>query len=114
MAIRATRKNSSNKFLLTLHLTGQNCKKIPGNPFIFGSDKNRVLWNEIESSQQKCHSREGGNPAGLSVFSGFLLAHERQPLPSIYLFKHQKVLADLIVQDLQCLVRNDPVMVDIS
>jgi len=40
-------------------------------------------WNEIESSQQKYHSRESGNLAVLSVFSGFLLAQERQPVRSI-------------------------------
>jgi len=29
---------------------------------------------KLKARNKKRHSREGGNPAGLSVFSGFLLA----------------------------------------
>jgi hypothetical protein len=40
---RLKRKTSSDKFPLTLHPTGQYCKKIKGNIRYFGTDKNKAL-----------------------------------------------------------------------
>jgi hypothetical protein len=47
---KTKRKTRSDKFPLTLHSTGQYCKKIKGKIHYFGKDKNR-RWNGISSRQ---------------------------------------------------------------
>ena len=43
------RKTRSDKFPLTLHTTGQYCKKVKGKMYYFGSDKK---WNDRLFSRQ--------------------------------------------------------------
>lgn len=47
------RKTRSDKFPLTLHLTGQYCKKIKGKLYYFGSDKKLALQRYLEQAVQK-------------------------------------------------------------
>lgn len=44
------RKQRGNKFPLTLHPTGQFCKKIRGKIHYFDNDKNRVFENHSEKA----------------------------------------------------------------
>ncbi len=44
------RKTRSDKFPLTLHPTGQYCKKIRGKLFYFGTDKNQALQRYLEQA----------------------------------------------------------------
>jgi len=43
-------KTRSDKFPLTLHPTGQFCKKIKGKLYYFGSDKQKALQNYLEQA----------------------------------------------------------------
>ena len=43
------RKTRSDKFPLTLHPTGQYCKKIKGKMYYFGSDKKEALQRYLGS-----------------------------------------------------------------
>ena len=47
MSTRQTlkRKTRSDKFPLTLHPTGQYCKKVKGKMYYFGSDRDKHLKN---------------------------------------------------------------------
>lgn len=44
------RKTRSDKFPLTLHPTGQYCKKIKGKLYYFGSDKTQALTRYLEEA----------------------------------------------------------------
>ena len=44
------RKTRSDKFPLTLHPTGQYCKKIKGKLYYFGSAKKKALENYLEQA----------------------------------------------------------------
>jgi len=44
------RKTRSDKFPLTLHPTGQYCKKIRGKLYYFGSDKRTALERYLEQA----------------------------------------------------------------
>jgi len=41
------RKTRSDKFPLTLHPTGQYCKKVKGKIYYFGSDRKEALQNTL-------------------------------------------------------------------
>jgi hypothetical protein len=43
-------RTHSDKFLLTLHPTGQFCKKIRGELYCFGTDKQRALHRYLEQA----------------------------------------------------------------
>ena len=45
---RAKRKTRSDKFPLTLHPTGQYCKKIQGKFYYFGTDKKQALERYLD------------------------------------------------------------------
>ena len=47
---KATRKTRSDKFPLTLHSTGQYCKKIKGKMHYFGKDKKQALERYLEQA----------------------------------------------------------------
>ncbi len=44
------RKTRSDKFPLTLHVTGQYCKKIRGHIYYFGSDRKQALENYLDQA----------------------------------------------------------------
>lgn len=44
------RKTHSDKFLLTLHKTGQYCKKIKGKIYYFGTNKKEALKRYLEQA----------------------------------------------------------------
>ena len=47
---KKSRKTRSGKFPLTLHKTGQYCKKIKGKLFYFGVDKKKALQSYLEQA----------------------------------------------------------------
>ena len=55
---KKSRKTHSDKFPVTLHLTGQYCKKIKGKLYYFGSDKQ----NALESYPQQAFWLHSGLP----------------------------------------------------
>ena len=58
---KSKRKTRSDKFPLTLHKTGQYCKKIRGKLYYFGSDKQQALKRYLE---QASHLHSGCIPGG--------------------------------------------------
>ena len=44
------RKSRSDKFPLTLHTTGQYCKKVKGKMYYFGSDRKEALQKYLDQS----------------------------------------------------------------
>ena len=54
------RKTRSDKFPLTLHPTGQYCKKINGKLYYFGSDKKRALEKYLNQATRLHESQEKG------------------------------------------------------
>ena len=46
----SSRKTRSDKFPLTLHPTGQYCKKIRGHIYYFGSDRKQALENYLDQA----------------------------------------------------------------
>ena len=46
----SNRKTRSDKFPLTLHPTGQYCKKIRGHIYYFGSDRKQALENYLDQA----------------------------------------------------------------
>ena len=54
------RKTRSDKFPLTLHPTGQYCKKIKGKLYYFGADKERALERYLHQAAD-FHSGRGPN-----------------------------------------------------
>ena len=51
------RKTRSDKFPLTLHKTGQYCKKIKGKIYYFGKDKQLALERYLEQASLLHHNR---------------------------------------------------------
>ncbi len=81
------RKTRSDKFPLTLHPTGQYCKKIKGKIHYFGMDKKRALERYLE---QAAYLHGGQNPT-VAGSSGITSINE---LCDLYLrYQHAKVLA---------------------
>ncbi len=54
------RKTHPNRFPLTLHPTGQYCKKISGKPYYFGSDKRDALERYLEQTSFLYWGRDCG------------------------------------------------------
>ena len=59
------RKTRSDKFLLTLHPTGQYCKKIRGKLYYFGNNKQQAVCPRI-----MYHTRLESYPPVLSCIAG--------------------------------------------
>jgi len=55
------RKTRSDKFPLTLHKTGQFCKKIKGKLYYFGTDKKDALERYLEQAIY-LHTGKGNKP----------------------------------------------------
>jgi len=75
------RKTHSDKFPLTLHSTGQYCKKIKGKLYYFGSDKQKALQNYLEQATMLHASRsnKGATPVDnmtLKTLCNLYLEHQ--------------------------------------
>ena len=64
MAKESKRKARSDKFPLTLHATGQYCKKIRGKTYYFGADKKDALRRYLE---QAAYLHAGKRPKPESI-----------------------------------------------
>ena len=77
---KSKRKTRSDKFPLTLHSTGQYCKKIKGKMHYFGKDKKQALERYLEQAaflhngKVKTFKTTNGNMT-LKSFYGVLVAH---------------------------------------
>jgi len=81
------RKTRSDKFPLTLHPTGQYCKKINGKIHYFGSDKKQALQKYLDQATS-LHGSHGSTE--LTVNSDMTL----KKLCDLYLqYQHSKVMA---------------------
>jgi integrase len=81
------RKTRSDKFPLTLHPTGQYCKKIKGRIHYFGTDKKRALQRYLDEAAY-LHGRQRATMAG----SGGNMSVKE--LCDLYLrYQHSKVVA---------------------
>jgi YHS domain-containing protein len=65
------RKTRSDKFPLTLHTTGQYCKKVKGKMYYFGSDRKEALQRYLDQATY-LHGHQGIGHESLVVktFSG--------------------------------------------
>ncbi len=81
------RQTRSDKFPLTLHPTGQYCKKIKGKIHYFGSDKKRALEGYLDQAAY-LHGGQNGTTGRVGV------AMSIRDLRELYLrYQHSKVLA---------------------
>ena len=80
------RKTRSNKFSLTLHPTGQYCKKIGGKLYYFGAEKKQALQRYLE---QASHLHSGKASKSSTVYDGISL----KVLCNLYL-EHQHSRAE--------------------
>ena len=62
------RKTRSDKFPLTLHKTGQFCKKIKGKLYYFGTDKQQALQRYLEQATY-LHSGKMAKPPSVNNMS---------------------------------------------
>jgi integrase len=82
------RKTRSDKFPLTLHPTGQYCKKIKGKIYYFGSDKKQALERYLDQATYL----HGGRNLIQKGLNGNMALKE---LCDVYLqYQHSKVLAN--------------------
>ena len=81
------RKTRSDKFPLTLHPTGQYCKKIRGKLYYFGSDKKTALKRYLE---QAAYLHSGKPPRSKYAHSGLTI----KTLCNYYL-DHQESRAEI-------------------
>jgi len=77
----STRKTRSDKFPLTLHKTGQFCKKIRGKMYYFGSNKQQALERYLEMagdlhSGRSMTSRVADNKVTLKDLCNLYLEHQ--------------------------------------
>ena len=87
------RKTRSDKFPLTLHPTGQYCKKIKGRIHYFGSNKKRALERYLDQAAY-LHGGQNGTAARAG---GTMSIRE---LRDLYLrYQHSKVLAGELTPD---------------
>ena len=66
------RKSRSDKFPLTLHTTGQYCKKVKGKMYYFGSDRKEALQKYLDQStylhgHQEDRALQRCNPSAWSM-----------------------------------------------
>jgi len=75
------RKTRSDKFPLTIHPTGQYCKKIRGKLYYFGSDKKLALERYLEEAAylhlgQGTKPKSAGDSLSLKVLCNLYLDHQ--------------------------------------
>ena len=69
------RKTRSDKFPLTLHPTGQYCKKIKGKLYYFGSDKKKALQRYLNQAGDLHAGRNPKPDIGSSCITIFSLCN---------------------------------------
>lgn len=81
---KKSRKTRSDKFPLTLHKTGQYCKKIRGKIYYFGTDKNLAYQRYLEQAAflhngnlSSQHSKENGNDISIKCLCNLYIEHQR-------------------------------------
>jgi len=86
--MKRARKTRSDKFPLTLHPTGQYCKKIDGKIHYFGTNKKQALERYLEQATYL----HGGDNSAQKASNGHMVLKQ---LCDLYLrYQHSKVLAD--------------------
>jgi len=78
---KSKRKTRSDTFPLTLHATGQYCKKIRGKIYYFGTNKQQALNNYLEQAAylnrgEAKPSRSTGNSLSLKMLCNLYLEHQ--------------------------------------
>lgn len=82
---KSDRKTRSDKFPLTLHKTGQYCKKIKGKTYYFGTDKHRAMERYLEQAASlhmgySSGARSAGNRLSIKALCNLYLDHQMSRL----------------------------------
>ena len=77
---KSKRKTHSDKFPLTLHPTGQYCKKIRGKVYLFGSNKQKASERYLEQAAylpigKGTKPNSANNNFSLEIFCNLYLEH---------------------------------------
>ena len=122
--VKSKRKTRSDKFPLTLHKTGQFCKKIKGKLYYFGTDKQQALKRYLEQASYLHAGRQpvdkpSGGQLSIKTLCNLYLEHQnsrstvgeirlRHVSDQIFLLKRfvrfigpNRVLSDITTIDLQ-------------
>ena len=100
------RKTRSDKFPLTLHKTGQYCKKIKGKLYYFGTDKKAALNRYLEQAAylhigKLPRPKSTGNTLSIKTLCNLYLDHQesRSIIGEIklrYLYDQTSLLRDFV------------------
>jgi integrase len=95
------RKTRSDKFPLTLHTTGQYCKKIKGKIYYFGSDKKKALTRYLEEAAylhlgKGTRPKSAGDSISIKILCNLYLDHQESRI-SIGEVKHRHVYDQTLI-----------------